>query len=131
MRALLVASALLVAGCPGHLDHPEQFAAGCPDIEAELLPSSCGSCHGASAPMGGLDLVSPGVGGRLVGTPAQGGPGLLVDPLNPDGSVLVRKLTPAPPFGAQDPPGAPLDPASIDCIRAWVRTLVVMDGGTD
>jgi hypothetical protein len=98
-------------------------------VPSQLFVPRCGGagCHAPGAPAAGLDLVSDGVAARLVGVQAQGGPGLLVDPLSPDSSVLVRKLTPAPPFGAQQPPGMPHEPAAIDCIRRWVRTLEPLD----
>jgi hypothetical protein len=131
MRAVAATMTLLalVAGCPGALKDPSRFTAACPDVPSMILATRCATaaCHSASARAGGLDLISPGLSRRLVGVTAHGGPGLLVDLLDPDGSVLVRKLTPTPPFGAQDPPGAPLDPAAIDCIRKWVRTLGVSD----
>lgn len=132
MRAAATTIVLLAAGCPGSLKDPSRFTSGCPDVPTAILGARCATagCHDAAARAGGLDLGSPGVAQRLVGVTARGGPGLLVDPGNPDGSILVRKLTPSPPFGKQDPPGAPLDPASLDCIRKWVRTLVVADGGT-
>jgi len=130
MLVAAVAAALFTA-CPGALEDPAAFTATCPDVPSQILALRCAGsgCHGADAPAAGLDLVSPGVGARLYGRPAAGGPGLLIDPGNPDGSVLIRKLTSTPPFGAQQPPGAPLDPATIDCIRRWVRTLDAGDLG--
>lgn len=136
MRARsLVAIAFITAGCPGSLADPTRFTAACDDVATVTFPARCATaaCHSAAAAAGSLDLESPGVSRRLVGQPAVGGPGLLIDPSNPDGSVLVRKLTPAPPFGKQDPPGAPLDAATIDCIRDWVRRVAATctpDGGT-
>ncbi len=134
-RPLAVAALALLPGCPGSLRDPERFNAPCPaDVPAQILVPSCAgaSCHSATAHAAALDLESPGLPARLVGVHATGGDGLLVDPANPDGSVLVRKLTPTPPFGAQQPPGAPLDPATVDCIRVWVRAIIsgVGDGGT-
>jgi hypothetical protein len=133
MRApLLSALALSTAACPGKLQDPSRFTAACPDVPTQILAVRCagGGCHATAPFAAGLDLVSPNVAARLVNVAASGGPGLLVDPMNPDGSVLVRKLTSTPPFGAQQPPGAPLDPATVDCIRTWVRSLVPTDGGT-
>lgn len=129
MRAAAVAFLVLAAGCPGSLKDPSRFTAACPDVPSQILATRCATaaCHSASARAGGLDLISAGLSGRLVNVIAHGGPFPLVDPMDPDGSVLVRKLTPTPPFGAQDPPGAPLDPASLDCVRRWVRTLGVSD----
>jgi hypothetical protein len=133
MRALVVAMLVVVcAGCPGSLQDPARFTAACPDVPTMILATRCGTggCHDAASKAASLDLVSPDVGSRLLNRSAVGGPGLLIDAANPDGSVLVRKLTPTPPFLAQQPPGAPLDAATIDCIRRWVRTVIVVDGGT-
>ena len=130
--AVVVAAA---AGCPGSLADPARYTAPCADVPAQTFPARCAtaSCHSAAARAGALDLESPGVAARLVGVPASGGDGLLIDPDHSDASVLVRKLTPSPPFGRQDPPGAPLDPATLDCIRDWVRRVARAcspDGGT-
>ncbi|MGZ3428921.1 MAG: hypothetical protein ACXVCV_19850 [Polyangia bacterium] len=132
MRALFGCALVLAAGCPGSLQDPARFTAACPDVPTQILATSCATngCHDAATRAASLDLITPDVGARLLNRSAVGGPGLLIDAANPDGSVLVRKLTPTPPFGAQQPPGAPLDPASIDCIRRWVRSVVVTDGGT-
>ena len=136
MRSLIVLAGLL-AGCPGTLQDPNRFKVDCvaTDVPAKILTPRCGDakCHSSIDHAAGLDLISPGLSARLVGVAARGGAGLLIDPDNPDGSVLVRKLTPQPPFLAQQPPGAPLDPASIDCIRRWVRLVSVLpanDGGS-
>ena len=132
MRALFVCTLVLAAGCPGSLQDPARFTAACPDVPTQILAMRCaeGGCHDAATRAASLDLITPDVGARLYNRPAVGGLGLLIDAVSPDSSVLVRKLTPAPPFGAQQPPGAPLDPATIDCIRRWVRTVGVTDGGT-
>jgi hypothetical protein len=130
-QTALAAAALLCAGCPGSLGDTSRFTAACPtDIQAAIFVPRCATsgCHSAADHVAALDLESPNVDTRLVGTPATGGDGLLIDPSYTDGSVLIRKLTPAPPFGAQQPPGAPLDALSIDCIRAWARTCDA-DGG--
>lgn len=124
------------AGCPGSLQDPARYTAACADVPTATFPARCAtaSCHSAAARAGALDLESAGVAARLVDVPASGGAGLLIDPADPDGSVLVRKLTPSPPFGRQDPPDAPLEPATLDCVRDWVRRVASSctrgDGGT-
>jgi hypothetical protein len=132
MRAFAVATLLLAAGCPGSLQDPARFTVSCDDVPTTILVPRCATsgCHDATTKAASLDLSGADVGARMINRAATGGPGLLIDAGNPDGSVLVRKLTPTPPFGAQQPPGAPLDPATIDCIRRWVRTVAVTDGGT-
>jgi hypothetical protein len=131
-KTALTAAALLAAGCPGSLGDTSRFTAACPtDIQTAIFVPRCATagCHSTGDHVASLDLQSPDVDARLVGKPATGGDGLLIDPLYTDGSVLIRKLTPAPPFGEQQPPGAPLDTFTLDCIRAWARTCDA-DGGT-
>jgi hypothetical protein len=134
-RVFALALVVAAAGCPGSLADPARFTATCADVPTQILVARCATagCHDAADRAGALDLESAHVSVRLVGVAATGGEGLLIDPANPDGSVLVRKLTAAPPFGRQDPPGAPLEPATLDCIRDWVRSVAkscTPDGGT-
>jgi len=116
-RAAFVSSAVCLAllGCAGSLDHPERFAnlgqgpdagpvnpppdGGC-DPVGSIFPVSCStsSCHSAQSQQANLDLESPGLPSRLVGKPAHGGPGLLIDRQNPAQSVLLLKVTSNPPF---------------------------------
>ncbi|MDB4969450.1 MAG: hypothetical protein JWN44_5139 [Myxococcales bacterium] len=123
MRRPLVLLALFVAGCPGSLGDPARFTAACPNVPGELFVQRCAtaSCHSAAAKVAALDLESADVSARLVNVKASNGE-LLIDPINPDGSVLIRKLTASPPFGERQPPGAPLDPATIECVRSWARS---------
>ena len=142
-RAAFVSSAWLAfVGCAGALDHPERFAdlgqgpdagpvnpppdGGCEPL-VTIFPLSCStsSCHSAQSQQGSLDLESPGLPKRLVGTTAHGGPGLLIDPQNPAQSVLLLKLTSDPPFQFQMPLGAPeLSPDEVTCLKAWVDGAV-------
>jgi hypothetical protein len=125
----------LCVGCPGSLEDPGRFAvddsgAACPDITQTLFPTDCATaqCHSATAKQQGLDLQSPDVLARLVGVPATGGPGLLIDPATPQASVIYTKLTATPPFGAQMPFGeTPLDDATVACVLQWITVQV--DGG--
>jgi hypothetical protein len=112
------------------------------DIQ-NLFDTRCGSggCHlDASAPGDGC-LAAPAAGlslcaghswNALVGVPSQQESDLLrVDPGRSARSYLLRKLIPAPPddgplptvLGQREPPGAPLDPALIEAVAAWI------DGG--
>jgi hypothetical protein len=69
-----------------------------------------------------LDLESPGVFSRLSGKMAQGGSGLLIDPSQPDMSVLYTKLTTTPPFGSRMPlTGTPLDDSTVTCVLTWIQ----------
>ncbi|MBD3162054.1 MAG: hypothetical protein GF346_07140, partial [Candidatus Eisenbacteria bacterium] len=85
----------------------------------DLLPlfqaSGCTSCHGGS---GGLD----------VGTPADllegGNNGPAVIPRDSEGSLLVQKVGPNPPFGSRMPQGCRddscLEPGEILLISDWI-----------
>lgn len=95
----------------------------CGDVPARLFVPGCGGngCHGAMAPQNGLDLVSPGIGQRVVGKPATGCVATLADPKNPESSLIYTKLLPNPPCGAQMPLArAPFSNADIACVRAWI-----------
>ena len=123
---LALVALVALAGCPGSLEDPQRFAdqfgGGCPDVPA-LFQSSCASagCHSTSDLAGSLDLASPMVFGRLSGKMAAGGPGLLIDPDQPEASVLYSKLTAAPPFGSRMPLAAEaLDDATVACVLAWI-----------
>jgi hypothetical protein len=127
-RALLLASlasAAALAGCPGSLEDPGRFAAqfgNCPDVP-ELLAKTCtdAGCHASTEPSAGLDLASPDVFGRLAGDAAEGGAGRLIDPDQPDASLLYTKLLSPPPFGSRMPIGGSLDDAETTCILAWIE----------
>ena len=120
------ALATLCAACPGSLDDPGRFldgASGCPDVPSAIFAVRCtaSGCHTAKDRAQNLDLQSPDVAARLVGVPATGGAGLLVDPMSPEQSVLYAKLSPSPPYGARMPSGKePLDDATIACILRWI-----------
>jgi hypothetical protein len=117
-------------GCAGALEEPERFATAS-DLASscsakEVLKTSCAGsgCHGSESPAGGLDLVSEGVEARLVNQPAKlCAPDLLIDPANPDVSLLLRKVDPnAQSCGLKMPMGKPaLSTAELSCLAQWVR----------
>lgn len=87
-------------GGPGELtEEQDPLHIGC-DIQAVMAKSenSCtnSGCHGAR-PEAGLDLLSPGVGERLVGVAAQGeacGGEPLINAEYPEDSLFLRKIDP-------------------------------------
>ena len=98
---------------------------GC--IQNLVFTASCASsgCHSGSSRQAGLSLTaqdSPSIVGRAS---TQGL--ALIDPTNPDGSYLIRKLEGGPGIsGSRMPLGqTPLPDATIQFIRAWVT-----DGAT-
>ena len=124
--APLLATAVL-AGCPGVLEDPDRFLDGapfvCPDVTGELFVQRCGGsiCHAGSSPAAGLDLVEPGVAERLVNQMGRDCPGILVDPIDPEGSLLYDKLTPDTACGSPMPLGRPMFTAEeLECVRDWI-----------
>jgi hypothetical protein len=107
--------------------HPDAgFDAGCDPVKA-FFGTTCATatCHDADTQQANLDLQSPGLPGRLIGQHASGGPGLIIDPSQPDSSVIYTKVTSDPPFNFQMPLGLdPLTPDQVACIRAWVHEAV-------
>ena len=94
----------------------------CPDIPV-LFAQTCSApaCHSATTKTLGLDLQSPNLAARLVGTCAAEGSGTLLDPSNPPASVIYTKLTSTPPFGNEMPLALPpLDEATVACVLSWV-----------
>jgi len=141
-RWAIAFSALVTIGCAGALSDPERFAyldagasdagpggsgdGGCDPVPTIFVPTcATGACHSAQTQQANLDLQSPGMPRRLVGKPASGGPGLLIDPQHPLQSVLLTKLSSMPPFNFQMPLGAPpLDPDQVACIQSWIAGAV-------
>jgi hypothetical protein len=125
-----------LAGCPGTLNDPAAFeveaSSSCDDVPDVVFTPRCAlsGCHTASMSAGSLDLASPDVYARLVGQPATGGPGVLIDPGgDPANSVLYLKLTPSPPFGSQMPlTGTKLDATTLACVANWITTRGSIDG---
>lgn len=130
---VMIASVLVLTGCPGELENPEQYTElpacrGNIDVPALFL-EKCGSsiCHGgqSSDPAAGLDLTSPGIASRLVNVPAEECGGLVrIDPTNPDNSFLLGKII-EPPAGCGDrmPLVGLLSANEIACIRAWIHGI--------
>jgi hypothetical protein len=137
--------ALSLGGCAGTLEDTDRFRDGgapseagveggsssndaappnanCGNVEDSVMHTSCASagCHAATGSQGSLDLASPDILGRLAGKPATGGSGVLVTRGDPNASVLYTKLTAMPPFGSRMPLGAPLDDATLACVRDWI-----------
>lgn len=97
----------------------------CGDVVTRIFLPSCGGtgCHSALAPQQDLDLVSPGVAARVVGTPGKQCLQLLVDPQNPEQSLMYQKLLPKPTCGAQMPLARPaLSSADVACVLAWIAS---------
>jgi hypothetical protein len=92
-------------------------------IQDNVFTPICSQCHiGASAPEG-LQLDAAHSYNLLVGIPSNEQPSLLrVNPGDPNGSYIVRKIEGAPGIsGGQMPLGeSPLPQGTIDAIRQWI-----------
>ncbi|HJL20005.1 MAG TPA: hypothetical protein RMH99_30350 [Sandaracinaceae bacterium LLY-WYZ-13_1] len=138
-----IALAALLGGCVGSIDDAEPFFAAAAsgtctaDDAPSILASSCGGegCHGPSESAVGLDLVSSGLAGRLVGVSGSAdgecNDHVLIDPDDPAASLLSAKTSTAPPCGSRMPlAGAFLSRAEQACLEDWVR-MQAMAGGPD
>lgn len=112
---------------------------GCPDVPTEIFAVGCGTerCHGSAGkpPLGFTDLGYSinDLTERLLdasGTPGEACSGTkLLDPKNPEQSLLFRKLDPDPPCGLRMPFGIyQISDLEKECIRRW--GLAVIAGQT-
>lgn len=124
-----------LTACPGELEDPDRFLSTQPSlcalgltVETDLFPQKCGTlgCHGVQAPSANLDLVSPNVASRLIGTPGTGCEGrALVVAAAPDQSALLDRIKGSPECGLRMPLGQdPLSAAEYDCVRRWIFKVV-------
>lgn len=134
MRSALWAGLCAVAlGCqPGIPDDtpPE------PDcLDAVLAADGCSGCHGPGG-QGGLDLTSEGRHQRLVGVEAtaQSCAGrVLIDPADPQRSLLLQVVGAAPAPGGGDDPcqlrmplgGVEASPETQACLTTWVDAIAL------
>ncbi len=83
----------------------------------QILPifsnHGCTGCHGGTS---GLSV------GTVSALMTGGNHGPAITPGNADGSVIVQKISPTPPFGSRMPLGGPyLDDATIALIKQWIN----------
>ena len=109
---------LLIGGCVDMGTEPMLLRGGGAGVsfQLDILPiltsRGCTTCHGGN-------------GGLFVGSVQQllqgGQHGPAVTPGDAAGSLIIRKLSPTPPFGDRMPRGGPyLDDATIQVIRTWI-----------
>jgi uncharacterized membrane protein len=102
------------------LAHPNSFFAR---HIYPVLDTKCVACHGTNKEQGGLRLDS------YESLMAGGKDGIVIAPRNPDGSLLLKKVT-LPPNDPHFMPAegrAPLTPDEIARIRAWVSAGALSD----
>ena len=111
-------------------------AASAPTCDPTPVLAACAGCHGPQRAEGGLDLVSPGLAGRLVGVGSTRCPGeTLVDANDPERSMLLTLVDAerhgAAGFGSpgrcalglMPPETTGLDAVSIACLESYVSGL--------
>jgi hypothetical protein len=93
-----------------------------------VLAANCGSsgCHGDGSNL--EDFAASEKAARAFidkpGTLACTGQGNVIDPDDPDGSLMIQKLSADPPCGNSMPlGGVTLSKSDIDCIRSWMGNL--------
>jgi len=94
--------------------HPDSFFAR---QIFPVLDTKCVACHGTNKEQGGLRLDS------YESLMAGGKNGIVIAPRNPDGSLLLQKVTlpPSDPHFMPAEGRTPLTPDEISRIRAWVK----------
>ena len=120
-RTLCLILALVVTGGCRDLgeeppNDPQPEPPGTVSFRSRIIPifqrHGCEGCHGGS---GGLFLQTV----ASIRTGGDHGPALV--PGNPDSSLIIRKLSPFPPFGDRMPQGGPyLHDTTLAVIRAWI-----------
>lgn len=117
------------AGCPGGLDHRDDFPVPC---DAQLLMHvycQGSACHGPNPDPGQLDLLSPGVEQRLVNQLAYSegdcAGEILVDSTDPTKSLFIQKLHNDEDCGSMMPySGQTPGKAEIQCLQDWALGLI-------
>ena len=150
MFALLAGVVVLTAGCADEIADPAPFLAareaGTSDVQMQpatcslsidvptaIFAMRCGTvgCHVASSPAGSLDLVTPGVGQRLIGVHSATCAGASLVSTDGTTGFLFDKLMGMPRCGSPMPlGGAALTPAEVECVRAWTEAAST-GGGID
>jgi cytochrome c peroxidase len=106
--------------------------AACPpgtDVIKDIFTKSCGTCHGAAAPAQNLDLVSLGLGARMVNKPSTCLNRPLIDGMlegeSPTGLLFDKLSGSVTNCGVQMPAGAPaLTPTEMACVKDWAVAAV-------
>jgi hypothetical protein len=116
------------ADSAGSADAAGAVANECGDVAMQYLAPNCTFpvCHDGQS-SNPLDLLGPGLPGRLVGrasTSLKCSGLLYIDPAAPEQSLLLRKLDPNRPCGERMPPAAMATDAERACLLQWIRAAV-------
>ncbi|MEA2696374.1 MAG: hypothetical protein QOI66_645 [Myxococcales bacterium] len=107
-------------------------ASGCPagvNVLTDIFAAKCGGCHGAASPTKNLDLVSAGLGARMVNkTSTCKSQPLIAGTLTgtqPSGLLFQKLAGAVTGCGVQMPAGAtPLSSAEIACVNDWAVAAI-------
>jgi hypothetical protein len=126
-----------VAGSGGGAGGSGPIAAACPagfDVLDSIFNKKCGGCHGAASPSKNLDLVSTGLGARLVNkvSSCKSLP-FISNTLNAKGAAvgyfLDKLVGPVTGCGSQMPAGAPaLSATEMACMNDWAVAAIARQG---
>jgi len=98
-------------------------------VAEKIYSAQCAVCHGMAAGearngnLGGIlnkQQFYDAVVGKASTSAACMGKGMYVVPGNPAESLLLKKLMPSPPCGAQMPPGSELPAEDIALLTSWI-----------
>ena len=93
-------------------------------LSREIFTPKCAlsGCHSGAAPSAGMSLAAGRIAGQIVDVVSPTSGMKRIDPGNPEGSYLLKKLQGDSDInGDQMPLGdAPLSAAQLDRIRAWI-----------
>ncbi|MES2643238.1 MAG: c-type cytochrome domain-containing protein [Myxococcota bacterium] len=101
---------------------------GYTDVVA-VFDGGCVSCHGATSPSGGLDLVTDPCA-AMVDVTSSTYTAVLVAPGDSAGSVLWHKMADTGTYGGVMPFGAALPAASVATVAAWIDAGAPCDEDT-
>jgi len=94
-------------------------------LSAEIFTPRCAfsGCHGGGAPAEGMSLAADLIAANIIGVTSNEQPDLKrIDPGNPAGSYLLKKVIGTDIVGSQMPlSGGPLSQEQIDRISAWIQ----------
>jgi hypothetical protein len=110
--------------------------AACPsdfNVLDTVFKQKCGGCHGATSPTKNLDLVSSGLGARMVNKPSTcNSRPLLTGTLSSgkaSGHLLDKLLGDVMGCGVRMPPAATLSATELACVNEWAVQAVQKQSG--
>lgn len=98
-----------------------------PPCVTALMRSRCTLCHNqstASMPeSGGIDLSGSGLGAMLTAKTSANCGGLVIDPANPETSLMMKKVDRTTTCGSPMPVGGTLTEEELTCMQNWMKAL--------